>query len=108
METKNILVILLASFLMLALLGCVEEIPVACTEDARECPDGTFVARNPANNCAFYDCPVVTGNQEPPLGEQVVGPEYYGSEQEAFDALNQELDQMQDISIQELESILGE
>lgn len=108
METKNILVLLSALFLMLALLGCVEEAPVACTADVMECPDGTFVSRNPANNCAFYDCPLVTENQVPQTGEVVVGPEYYGSEQEAFDALNQELDQMEDVSMQELESILGE
>jgi len=85
-----------------------EETTDFCTADALECSDGTFVARNPANNCEFFDCPVVNGNQELPLGEQVVGPEYYNSEQAAFDALNQELDQMDDVSIQELESMLGE
>ena len=109
MKTKNILIFLLASFLMLALLGCIEEeTGVFCPADAMECPDGTFVSRNPTNNCAFYDCSVVTENQEPPFGEQVVGPEYYDSEQEALDALNQELDQMEDVSMQELESMLGE
>ncbi len=107
MDTKNILIFLLASFLMLALLGCVEEETVFCTADVKECPDGTFVSRNPENNCEFYECPVV-GDQEPPLEEQVVGPEYYDSEQAAFDALDQELDQMEDLSNQELESILGE
>ena len=111
MKTKNILVLLSASFLMLALLGCVEEETVFCAADARECSDGTFVSRNPANNCEFFDCPAETGgtgSQEPQPGEQVVGPEYYDSEQEAFDALNQELDQIEDISMQELESMLGE
>ena len=28
----------------------------ACTQDAQECPDGTFVSRNPNNNCEFYPC----------------------------------------------------
>eukprot|EP01104_Vermistella_antarctica_P009007 TRINITY_DN22_c0_g1_i3.p1 TRINITY_DN22_c0_g1~~TRINITY_DN22_c0_g1_i3.p1 ORF type:complete len:383 (-),score=54.50 TRINITY_DN22_c0_g1_i3:45-1193(-) len=27
-----------------------------CTEEAKECPDGTFVARNPKNNCKFDEC----------------------------------------------------
>lgn len=28
-----------------------------CTMDAKQCPDGSFVSRNPANNCAFNPCP---------------------------------------------------
>lgn len=28
-----------------------------CTMDARLCPDGSYVSRNPANNCAFNPCP---------------------------------------------------
>jgi hypothetical protein len=31
--------------------------PVACTADARQCPDGSYVSRNPANGCAFDACP---------------------------------------------------
>ena len=27
-----------------------------CTQDAKECPDGTFVSRDPANNCEFLPC----------------------------------------------------
>lgn len=51
--------ILLVGFLALAVVlsGCVE--PVACTEEARLCPDGSSVARNPALNCEFDPCPVV-------------------------------------------------
>jgi putative hemolysin len=30
---------------------------VACTEEAKICPDGTAVGRNPANNCEFVPCP---------------------------------------------------
>jgi hypothetical protein len=30
---------------------------LACTEEAMECPDGSFVGRNPSNNCAFDACP---------------------------------------------------
>jgi hypothetical protein len=31
--------------------------PVACTQDVKECPDGSFVGRNPDNGCAFDPCP---------------------------------------------------
>jgi hypothetical protein len=38
--------------------GCiVQKEPVACTMDAKICPDGSAVGRNPANNCEFYPCP---------------------------------------------------
>ena len=30
---------------------------VFCTADVFECPDGSFVARDPANDCAFSPCP---------------------------------------------------
>ncbi len=29
----------------------------ACTEEAKICPDGTAVGRNPNKNCEFYPCP---------------------------------------------------
>jgi len=29
---------------------------IACTEDAKECPNGTFVGRDPNNNCEFLAC----------------------------------------------------
>ncbi|MEM4397837.1 MAG: hypothetical protein QW757_04405, partial [Candidatus Woesearchaeota archaeon] len=30
---------------------------VACTDDMKQCPDGSYVTRNPLNNCNFYPCP---------------------------------------------------
>ena len=30
-----------------------------CTDDVFECTDGTFVPRNPDNNCEFEPCPIV-------------------------------------------------
>eukprot|EP00547_Thalassionema_nitzschioides_P017814 CAMPEP_0194234792 /NCGR_PEP_ID=MMETSP0158-20130606/2429_1 /TAXON_ID=33649 /ORGANISM="Thalassionema nitzschioides, Strain L26-B" /LENGTH=631 /DNA_ID=CAMNT_0038968073 /DNA_START=74 /DNA_END=1969 /DNA_ORIENTATION=+ len=30
--------------------------PLACTEDALNCPDGSAVGRDPYNNCEFYPC----------------------------------------------------
>lgn len=36
----------------------------ACTQDAKLCPDGSYVGRNPNANCAFYSCPTnITLNQ---------------------------------------------
>ena len=32
---------------------------VACTEDAKICPDGSAVGRDPNNNCEFKDCPII-------------------------------------------------
>ncbi len=29
-----------------------------CTADAKQCPDGSYVTRNPGANCEFYPCPV--------------------------------------------------
>ena len=31
--------------------------PRVCTADAKLCPDGSAVGRDPGNGCAFYDCP---------------------------------------------------
>ncbi|MEM3374224.1 MAG: hypothetical protein QXE31_03300 [Candidatus Woesearchaeota archaeon] len=30
---------------------------IACTNDVLQCTDGSFVTRNPNNNCNFYPCP---------------------------------------------------
>jgi hypothetical protein len=32
---------------------------IACTMEAKICPDGSAVGRNPKNNCEFDACPVV-------------------------------------------------
>jgi hypothetical protein len=32
---------------------------VVCTEDAYECPDGSYVTRDPNNDCKFPECPVI-------------------------------------------------
>ncbi len=31
--------------------------PIACTADAKVCPDGSSVGRNASRNCEFNDCP---------------------------------------------------
>ena len=79
MKAKNILAVLLASIALMALLGCVQEEASPLQQGSQQSPDEGLAA-----------------------GEQVVGPEYYDSEQAAFDALNQELDQMEDISLQDI------
>jgi hypothetical protein len=32
----------------------------ACAADVKQCPDGSFVSRNPAKDCAFDSCPAAT------------------------------------------------
>lgn len=56
---KNGIIVLIA-VLAAALLfsGCAQPAePKACTEEAMECPDGSYVARNPALDCEFDACP---------------------------------------------------
>jgi ElaB/YqjD/DUF883 family membrane-anchored ribosome-binding protein len=38
---------------------------IACPQDVRQCPDGTYVTRDPAQNCAFRDCPGSNGYKAP-------------------------------------------
>lgn len=58
MEFKSMLFFsFLASFL---LLGCLQSPPRACTEEARLCPDGSYVGRT-GPDCEFAPCPNATG-----------------------------------------------
>ena len=34
-----------------------EKEQIFCTQDIRECSDGSFVSRDPSNNCNFMECP---------------------------------------------------
>ncbi len=45
------------AFLFIFLLAC-SQAPVACTEEAKLCPDGSAVGRT-GPNCEFAPCPVV-------------------------------------------------
>ena len=49
----------LIAALLLFLVGCNKSNNVACTEDAKICPDGTAVGRIPPN-CEFAECPEET------------------------------------------------
>lgn len=44
--------------------------PIACTMDAKMCPDGTYVGRT-GPNCEFV-CPVVASDAPPPLGNSTI------------------------------------
>lgn len=52
------------------------ETPVACTEEAKMCPDGSFVGRV-APNCEFAECPMIeqvtTPTPPPTVIEQPLG-----------------------------------
>lgn len=36
---------------------CISQEPRFCTQDVKECPDGSFVSRDAGNNCEFKPCP---------------------------------------------------
>jgi hypothetical protein len=50
-------------FLLLAACAPADPVPpvihknVACTMEAKACPDGSYVGRDPAQGCAFKPCP---------------------------------------------------
>jgi hypothetical protein len=55
---KNLLgifALLAASFI---LLGCTSPPPMVCGTDVYHCQDGSYVTRDPANNCQFSSCPL--------------------------------------------------
>ena len=40
--------------------------PRACTKDAKRCPDGSFVGRDPYNNCRWHECPKKDDGEDKP------------------------------------------
>ena len=42
-----------------------EEVAILCTEDAYECPNGSWVSRNPYDECNFYPC-----DDDPQVGSE--------------------------------------
>lgn len=42
--------------------ACVNASPVQCDNFKKKCADGSFVGKNPAKGCAFFDCPSSPGN----------------------------------------------
>lgn len=48
--------------------------PAYCTQDAKQCPDGSYVGRNPYDSCNFYACsPSYTPTPTPWYGNARVG-----------------------------------
>merc|ERR1719461_1562161 len=39
--------------------------PRGCTKDAFQCPDGSWVSRDPATNCELSPCPKYVETQRP-------------------------------------------
>ena len=44
------------ALLVLALAACAPREQVVCTMEAKACPDGSYVGRDPAANCEFRAC----------------------------------------------------
>ena len=57
MKIKILLV--LSLFLLIIFLASCTSKQTACTKEAKMCPDGTSVGRNPDKNCEFDSCPLV-------------------------------------------------
>ncbi len=58
MERTLLIALCLSAFLLLA--GCAgtqTALQKACTQEAKACPDGSYVGRNTSNNCEFNACP---------------------------------------------------
>jgi hypothetical protein len=43
--------------LLVVLGGCASQGEVVCTMEAKACPDGSYVGRDPTMNCQFRPCP---------------------------------------------------
>lgn len=73
---KTIIGLIIASIIFIA--GCVQQpVTVFCTAEAKLCPDGTAVGRNPAKNCEFDPCKVqvVTDAEQCEGGKTVTCPD---------------------------------
>lgn len=67
MKSKTLILLGLMAILSLFLTGCSQEVTpeqVACTEDAKICPDGTVVVRV-GPDCEFEFCPVTEVEPSP-------------------------------------------
>ena len=73
---KIIIGLIIVSMIFLA--GCIQQPEtVFCTEEAKICPDGSGVGRNPAKNCEFDPCPLefVTDAEQCEGGEMATCPD---------------------------------
>jgi len=80
---KKIAIIAIILLFIVSIVGCAKEGPatrqdtqtdkgdnqddkVFCAQDVKQCSDGTYVSRNPNNDCEFDECP------EPKLSEEIL------------------------------------
>ena len=68
---KLLLILLLIGIFIVN--ACTENLPRACTDDAKVCPDGSLVSRNFNNNCEFDPCPTV-GNEDDGIEDTPIEP----------------------------------
>ena len=59
MNKKNLVygLFMILIIITVGIAGCVSGQPKACTEEAKLCPDGSYVGRDSNNNCEFTPCP---------------------------------------------------
>ncbi|MDO8463304.1 MAG: YbhB/YbcL family Raf kinase inhibitor-like protein [bacterium] len=86
-------ILLIAATVLLLGGGCVQQTPTTggdlegdilvvpeepsfvCAQDAKECPDGSFVSRTAPPSCAFAACPEVAASAPTPAPQPVTTPE---------------------------------
>ncbi|OGJ16335.1 hypothetical protein A3K74_01950 [Candidatus Pacearchaeota archaeon RBG_13_33_26] len=56
---------------------------IVCAQDAQQCADGSYVTRNPDNNCEFDSCPTAN-EQQPGAEEPETSPQTYDIELKGF------------------------
>ena len=136
MDAKQTAITMVASIALFALLGCISPDPLGpecvpegqtiplIAEPSQCCSGLSLILPKEANivgimgyctaKCGNGTCDEIESNYNCPAdcvaeaaGEQVIGPEAYSSEQEAFNALEGELEGLEEPSGQDLEALLG-
>jgi len=81
---KSGVIVAIAIVVLLAIVGgyfylnSYDPIDPVCTQDAQLCPDGSYVGRNPSNNCEFFACPPPSANDSDQSQAQTINAEISG------------------------------
>ncbi len=67
--TASIILLMGVSFLYLKKKEIASPNNIACTQEAKQCPDGSYVGRT-GKNCEFTDCPAIAPKTIPPTPQQ--------------------------------------